>query len=1030
MPHLRNAYPVIAVCLALGLWAGACSRDGAADPRPFANAQPAVQAAVARQESRLAEPLPAPPEAFRVARYTRYLDHLADPARRAVAREGFFRDWSDDPGDPFLIEIAVMNRRHLGRNAQRDSLLTVAAADTASAIHHFVQGRRGWGRSASAGSDFRQAGRLAAGRDPLLEVWAEARAARLVADAGGVNEAVERLADLTGPAWMRGGPDLATLVWSDLSLVARRAQHLDDALAGAVMAVRCADAAGGGYLQTRSRISLALAHLERGRHAAAFDTLEACYATARDSGYVRLRETAHAQMARVAHAEGNLERETKELRRMLEMTRASGDTNGVVLAGLAIVDGLRRKGDLEAAAALLDSTEVLHRVWAGGRLGGSIHEARAMVMNQLGHRAAAESLWTLAAAAADRPRGRSTALLAEVALIRQGLEIDRPGMAYRALARGQAMERENPAAARQADAGLHLALAAARLHARQGEYHLADAQLQRARGMISPADRQQQWFVAEAEGKVARLAGDLATAEDAFARGLALADSIGVPERVRRSRVDLGAVLLDAGRWEEAADLVAADLTVTSYWPRLNAHLITAMALSRGDQREAARTAFVAAERVLGTDPPADLAALLALERGRNLLALEEPDAALEHLVRARSALEDSAAAATDLVRSFGRGLRRDTAEALIGLYHDHPRRAPAGDAATAGRIAAAWADRRAPALARGPRIEFFVGRRRAFAWFSPDLDAPPAMTELMPSEELRSLAEAVTTDLAYPGREVAWDEARRLGGALLGPMAGAWDEGTTLEIAPDGFLTSLPWAALPWNGGDEPLLVHGPFEISVGAPVAARQAEGTDLLVAVGVDGGAGDDGPRLANAEAEARAIAASWPSAEVDLRLGPEGHLADLLDGELKACRALHIATHSRIYEGADGRSTIRMAGTGEAPLTVDEIMDANLRADLVYLSSCDGGRSHRSAGRGVASFAGAFLSAGARGVVASSVLVDDAAGRAMAEAFYRHWPAQTNRAAALRSALLEVREGDPRWSHPFYWGFTGLYVRPAN
>jgi CHAT domain-containing protein len=154
-----------------------------------------------------------------------------------------------------------------------------------------------------------------------------------------------------------------------------------------------------------------------------------------------------------------------------------------------------------------------------------------------------------------------------------------------------------------------------------------------------------------------------------------------------------------------------------------------------------------------------------------------------------------------------------------------------------------------------------------------------------------------------------------------------------------------------------------------------------------------------------------------------------MADLLAGGLGRYRALHLATHARVYEGAEGHSTIRLAGAGDAPLTIDEIMACALSADVVYLSSCEGARRHRSAGRGVVSFAEAFLAAGAARVVASSILVEDDAGRALAEAFYRRWPAETSRAAALRAALREVR-GQSRWSHPFYWGFVSVYARPAS
>ena len=71
------------------------------------------------------------------------------------------------------------------------------------------------------------------------------------------------------------------------------------------------------------------------------------------------------------------------------------------------------------------------------------------------------------------------------------------------------------------------------------------------------------------------------------------------------------------------------------------------------------------------------------------------------------------------------------------------------------------------------------------------------------------------------------------------------------------------------------------------------------------------------------------------------------------------------------------------------------------------------------RYLAHFAGAFLDAGAKAVVAAGNTVDDEAAAALAEAFYRAWRDHPHAGAALREAMLAIR-GHENWQHPYYWG----------
>jgi CHAT domain-containing protein len=59
---------------------------------------------------------------------------------------------------------------------------------------------------------------------------------------------------------------------------------------------------------------------------------------------------------------------------------------------------------------------------------------------------------------------------------------------------------------------------------------------------------------------------------------------------------------------------------------------------------------------------------------------------------------------------------------------------------------------------------------------------------------------------------------------------------------------------------------------------------------------------------------------------------------------------------------------------------------------------------------------FLYAGARSLLLSLWNVNDESTAALMTHFYREWQAGATKAAALRSAMMAVRE---RYPNPFYW-----------
>lgn len=99
-----------------------------------------------------------------------------------------------------------------------------------------------------------------------------------------------------------------------------------------------------------------------------------------------------------------------------------------------------------------------------------------------------------------------------------------------------------------------------------------------------------------------------------------------------------------------------------------------------------------------------------------------------------------------------------------------------------------------------------------------------------------------------------------------------------------------------------------------------------------------------------------------------------------------------------------------------LRASEIATMRLNAQLVVLSACNTGRG-RITGDGVMGLARSFLIAGVPTVVASLWKVPDEATKTLMVAFYQALPKQSDRASALRQAMLETLKTYPNprdWS----------------
>ncbi|NJS09449.1 MAG: CHAT domain-containing protein [Microcoleus sp. CSU_2_2] len=97
-----------------------------------------------------------------------------------------------------------------------------------------------------------------------------------------------------------------------------------------------------------------------------------------------------------------------------------------------------------------------------------------------------------------------------------------------------------------------------------------------------------------------------------------------------------------------------------------------------------------------------------------------------------------------------------------------------------------------------------------------------------------------------------------------------------------------------------------------------------------------------------------------------------------------------------------------------LTSGEIFNLKLNAELVVLSACNTGRGTIS-GDGVLGLSRSFITAGVSSIVVSLWLVPDAPTAELMAEFYRQLQQNSDKAVALRQAMLATMRQHPQPSN---------------
>jgi CHAT domain-containing protein len=180
-----------------------------------------------------------------------------------------------------------------------------------------------------------------------------------------------------------------------------------------------------------------------------------------------------------------------------------------------------------------------------------------------------------------------------------------------------------------------------------------------------------------------------------------------------------------------------------------------------------------------------------------------------------------------------------------------------------------------------------------------------------------------------------------------------------------------------------------------------------------------------RLRYTRLEAASITSLAPKSQTLQALDFDASRATALNERLSDYRIIHFATHGLLDSAHPELSglVLSLVDKNGKPLngflSLEDVYNMNLSADLVVLSACETGLGKEISGEGMIGLTRGFMYAGATRVLASLWRVSDVGTERLMKHFYTlmlrdHWPP----AAALRKAQIAMWK-EPRWSSPYYW-----------
>lgn len=239
----------------------------------------------------------------------------------------------------------------------------------------------------------------------------------------------------------------------------------------------------------------------------------------------------------------------------------------------------------------------------------------------------------------------------------------------------------------------------------------------------------------------------------------------------------------------------------------------------------------------------------------------------------------------------------------------------------------------------------------------------------------------------------------------LVEPIRGSLNGGH-LVVAPHGILHNLPFQAL-FDGQqyliDEFTVTYAP-SASVYSLCQARSAQVGEGSLVFGIPDST------VPFVQEEVEAVAACLPNSEVFLG---NSATAERLRQRGPHSRFIHIATHGYFRRDNPMFSGIRL---GDSYLSLYDLYQLNLPAELVGLSGCSTGLNVVAAGDELLGLARGLILAGAETSMLTQWDVQDQSSAQLMKFFYSNLAGARSKAVALQQAMRQVKSERP---HPYYW-----------
>jgi CHAT domain-containing protein len=226
------------------------------------------------------------------------------------------------------------------------------------------------------------------------------------------------------------------------------------------------------------------------------------------------------------------------------------------------------------------------------------------------------------------------------------------------------------------------------------------------------------------------------------------------------------------------------------------------------------------------------------------------------------------------------------------------------------------------------------------------------------------------------------------------------------LVIVPHGVLHYLPFHALLDSTGyliDSFTISYSP-SASIFAHCQEKPAHTSGPSLVLGIPDA------RAPLILEEVRAVAEIVPDAQLFMNAQAN---QQVLRDKGSHSRLIHIATHGKFRQDNPMFSGIRL---GDAYLNLYDLYQLKLNAELVTLSGCATGMNVVAPGDELLGLIRGLLYAGAHSLLLTLWDVHDQSTADFMARFYRRFQDGQGKAAAVRGAMIELRESYP---HPYHW-----------